>query len=66
MKFKIIEQREIIEGFYLETFIVEAENKEEAIKKLKNIDEYDDDIEYDDTEYDIRASEHLNFEDENL
>ena len=64
MKFKIIEQREIISGFYSETFIVEAENREEALEKLRNPDENTDDIEYDDTEFDIRDSEHLYFEDE--
>lgn len=64
MKFKIIEQREIISGFYSETFIVEAENKEEALEKLRNQEENEEDIEYDDVQFDIRDSEHLYFEDE--
>ena len=66
MKFKITEQREIISGYYSETFIVEAENREEALEKLRNPDENEEDIEYEDTEFDIRDSEHLYFEDENL
>ena len=64
MKFKIIEQREIISGYYSEIFIVEAETKEEALEKLRNPEENEEDIEHDDVEFDIRDSEHLYFEDE--
>ena len=57
LKFKIIKQREIIPGFYSETVIVEAETKEEALEKLRNQEENEEDIEHDDVEFDIRDSE---------
>lgn len=60
-KFIIEEVREIIKGFYSQNYEVEAETKEEAIEKIKNIDEDETDIEYLDQTFDIRDSEFLNF-----
>ena len=61
-KFIIEEVREIIKGFYSQNYEVEAETREEAIEKIKNMyDEDETDIEYLDQTFDIRDSEFLNF-----
>lgn len=61
-KFIIKEVREIVKGFYTQSYEVEAESKEEAIEKVENFYDDDTDVEYLDQEFDIRDSEFLNYE----
>lgn len=65
-QFIIEEVREIIKGFYTQTYLVEAETKEEALLKVENV--YDDqaDVEYLDQDFDVRDSEFLYYNDEEL
>ena len=58
-KFIIKEVREIVKGFYTQSYEVEAESKEEAIEKVENFYDDDTDVEYLDQEFDIRDSEFL-------
>lgn len=61
-KFIIKEVREIVKGFYTQSYEVEAESEEEAIEKVENFYDDDTDVEYLDQEFDIRDSEFLNYE----
>lgn len=58
-QFIIEEVREITEGFYTQTYLVEAETKEEALLKVENAYNDETDVEYLDQDFDIRDSEFL-------
>lgn len=61
MKHTIAETHEIIEGYYTQHFVIEAETKEEAIKMLQE-DEVDRDETCVDIDYNIEMSECINTE----
>lgn len=61
-KFIIKEVREIVNGFYTQSYEVEAESKEEALKKVENFYDDETDVEYIDQDFDIRDSEFLYYD----
>lgn len=63
-KFIINETREIITGYYTQSYEVEADSKEEAQNKVENMTDDDTDIEYLDQEFDIRDSDFMYYGDE--
>ena len=61
-KFIVLENREIIKGFYTQSYEVEANSFDEAIEKVANIEQNYDDVEYLDQDFDIRDSEFIEYE----